>query len=49
MIKSQAIYVGPTILNNFSKPHDYAEASELYLIFTEITRIVARKVRLPVC
>lgn len=47
MIKSQAIYVGPEFLNAPLKPHDYAEASELYMIFGEITRIVARKVPKP--
>ena len=44
MHKNHAIYIGPSNSNPYSKPHDYAEASELYLIFAEITRIVARKV-----
>lgn len=44
MNKSAVVFVGSTNSNTFIDVHSYAESSELYQLFAEVSRIVARKV-----
>jgi hypothetical protein len=40
-----AVYVGKAFLSrNYASPHDYAEASHLYELLGEATKILLRKV-----
>lgn len=47
MNKSSAVYIPSSTPLSELSAHNYAESCELYQVFAEMTRLVARKVPLP--